>query len=234
MEHPQVSGFDPPAWWRALLVVALNTGLWKRTLFELCMNDIDWQSHRLVISPTRFKTGRGHRLGRHPRFRIYAAAEKGNEDRILPMTPDFAEFVLQTPQEVREGRVFKLIGNTPTGEPITPKRVCRIVSAIGTAAGLVVNKADGKFASAHDLRRSFGTRWAPRVKPATLQRLMRHALIQTTLRYSVELDADEMAEELWQAHGSIDSFINSRPKTTPHSSEPSSVRNAESVSPQDL
>jgi integrase len=137
--------------------------------------------------------------GRHPRFRIYAEAEKGRKDRLLPMTPDFAEFILATPQEERVGPVFKITGFF-TGEPVTLKRISRTISAIGKKAGVVVNKAEGKHASAHDLRRSFGTRWASRVKPATLQLLMRHKSIETTLRYYVDQDADEVADELWKAH----------------------------------
>lgn len=64
---------------------------------------------------------------------------------------------------------------------------------------MVVRKSEGKFASAHDLRRSFGTRWAPKVKPVTLQLLMRHRSIETTLKYYVAQDADEIADELWKA-----------------------------------
>ena len=81
-----------------------------------------------------------------------------------------------------------------------PKRVGRVVSAIGKKAGVVVNKAEGKYASAHDLRRSFGTRWSGKVKPATLQLLMRHKSIETTLKYYVAQDADDVADELWAAH----------------------------------
>jgi integrase len=81
---------------------------------------------------------------------------------------------------------------------MTAKRVCRIISDIGRKAGVVVNKAENKFATAHDLRRSFGTRWASRVKPATLQLLMRHQSIETTLKYYVEQDADDVADELWR------------------------------------
>ena len=87
---------------------------------------------------------------------------------------------------------------------MTPKRVCRIVGNIGKKAGVVVatvekrKRVDGKlvtttakkFATAHDLRRSFGTRWAKRVMPAVLQRLMRHAEIATTMKYYVTMDAD--------------------------------------------
>jgi integrase len=138
--------------------------------------------------------------GRHPRLRIYAEAEKGHQDRLLPMTPDFAEFLLETAPAQRKGRVFRLDGLQTRG-PISPKRISRIISAIGEQAGVVVNKADGKYASAHDLRRAFGTRWASRVKPATLKLLMRHRSIETTLKYYVDQDADDVADELWASYG---------------------------------
>lgn len=135
--------------------------------------------------------------GRRPRLRIYAEAEKGHQDRLLPMTPDFAQFLLQTSNVDREGLVFRVVGHY-THEQMTPPRIGRIISEIGKKANVVVRKSEGKFASAHDLRRSFGTRWAPRVKPATLQLLMRHRSIETTLKYYVAQDADEIADELWK------------------------------------
>lgn len=58
-----------------------------------------------------------------------------------------------------------------------------------------------KFASAHDLRRSFGNRWARKVTTPVLQKLMRHESISTTMGYYVDLDADEIAEDLYKAHG---------------------------------
>ena len=82
---------------------------------------------------------------------------------------------------------------------MTPPRIGRIISDIGKRAKVVVRKSEGKFASAHDLRRSFGTRWAPKAKPATLQLLMRHRSIETTLKYYVAQDTDEIADELWKA-----------------------------------
>ncbi len=104
---------------------------------------------------------RGSKSGHRPRLRIYAEAKKGHRDRYLPMTPDFAEWLLRLPEEDREGPVFPIEG-LHSGDPIRPKRVIRIVSAIRRQAGVVVNKAQGKFATAHDLRRSFGTRWPRR------------------------------------------------------------------------
>jgi integrase len=137
--------------------------------------------------------------GRHPRLRIYAEAEKGHQDRLLPIPPDFCEFLLQTPPQQRTGAVFLLYSYT-TGKPLSAPNVSRVVSAIGKKAGVVVNKAEGKFASAHDLRRCFGSRWARRVKPATLQLLMRHRSIETTMKYYVGLDADDVADELWKGY----------------------------------
>jgi integrase len=134
--------------------------------------------------------------GRRPQLRIYAEAEKGHQDRFLPISPDFAELLLETPVSARHGRAFPLDG-LQTKTPITPKRVSRIVGQIGELANVLVNKTAGKFASAHDLRRAFGTRWAARVKPATLQLLMRHENIETTMKYYVAQNADDVADELW-------------------------------------
>ncbi len=113
------------------------------------------------------------------------------------MTPDFAKFLLQTPRVARTGLVFKIVGHY-THEQMTPARIGRIVSAIGKRAKVVVRKSEGKFASAHGLRRSFGIRWTPKVKPATLQLLMWHRSSETTLNYYVAQDADEIADELWK------------------------------------
>ena len=137
--------------------------------------------------------------GRRPKFRIQAEGEKGRRDRLLPMTPDFAELLAEIPDSERTGQVFKVYGLN-TGHQMTSARAGRIISKIGRRAGVVVNKAEGKYASAHDLRRSFGTRWAARVKPATLQFLMRHESIETTMKYYVAQDSDDVADELWRVY----------------------------------
>ncbi len=65
--------------------------------------------------------------------------------------------VLESADDERTGSVFKLLG-LDSGKPITLQRISRIVSAIGKRAGVVVNPSTSKAASAHDLRRSFGSR----------------------------------------------------------------------------
>jgi integrase len=76
-------------------------------------------------------------------------------------------------------------------------------SLVSRLRSFIVSKADNKFASAHDLRRSFGTRWAKRFMPAVLQKLMRHSAIETTLRYYADIDADNLAADLWREYGSL-------------------------------
>ena len=53
--------------------------------------------------------------------------------------------------------------------------------------------------AAHDLRRSFGTRWATRLTPIELKELMRHKSIETTLKYYVQIVAEKLGKKLQQA-----------------------------------
>jgi len=134
--------------------------------------------------------------GRRPMLRIPAEHEKGFQDRLLPMAPEFAEMLLAVPQADRTGRVFKL--------PHTRKdTVSKVVSAIGARSRVKVNTDQRtghvKFASAHDLRRSFGERWAARVMPQILMQLMRHESIETTMKFYVGRNAETAADALWNA-----------------------------------
>ena len=49
--------------------------------------------------------------------------------------------------------------------------------------------------------RPFGTRWARLAPTAVLMQLMRHESIQTTNAYYVDLNADEIAEDLYRDFG---------------------------------
>jgi integrase len=120
-------------------------------------------------------------------FHIGAEAQKSHKDELLPITPDFVRFLEKVRPERRHGLVFEM--------NVSADCLVRGISDIGKAAGVVVSER-GKHASAHDLRRSFGTRWATRVAPAVLQKLMRHSDINTTMTYYVKLDAESIAREL--------------------------------------
>jgi len=76
------------------------------------------------------------------------------------------------------------------------------ISLIGDAAGVVVNPETKKTASAHDLRRAFGSRWARLLMPAELKTLMWRADVSITLTYYAGTNAAATAENLWDALGS--------------------------------
>ena len=142
--------------------------------------------------------------GKYVMLHIPAELEKGHQDRLYPVAPEFAEFLMVTSEAERTGPVF-----SPT--PLRPERsqrlgkqqVGRVISRIGESAYVKVDtdsKGKVKFASAHDLRRSFGERWSLlRVMPQTLIVLMRHDSIETTLKYYVGHNAETTAEALYAA-----------------------------------
>ena len=129
--------------------------------------------------------------GRYTMLKIPGEMEKGHKDRILPLAPDFVELLNSIPKNERTGRVFKLPRiDGKQGEPTTD-RVSKIISKIGAKAKVVVDK--NKTASAHDLRRSFGERWASKLMPAQLMEIMRHESIETTMKYYVGKNAERTA-----------------------------------------
>ncbi len=176
---PKVRPDDSAVW------VRLLTGLWLSglRLGEALALSWDWEAGFSVDLSGKF-----------PAFRIQADSQKSGQDEVAPMTPDLAQWLMDgTPQEQRVGRVLPVSMN--------PWNVTRVIGEIGRRAGVVTDPATGACATAHDLRRSFGTRWAKRVMPAVLKRLMRHADVATTMGYYVDLDAGALSAELWAGFG---------------------------------
>ena len=126
---------------------------------------------------------------------------------MLPIAPEFAEFLLSTPEQYRTGPVFNPRPKRGQGLRLSSNRVSRVAALIGEAAGVKVNTDPRtgriKYASVQDLRRSFGERWAARIMPPDLMILMRHENIETTMRYYVGRNAQNTAKTLWEAHRRI-------------------------------
>lgn len=134
---------------------------------------------------------------KRPKLAIHAGSEKGKKHRLLPLTPDFARWLNQKKNcGDRIGFVFRPL--VRYGNPTSSASQCsHVISDIGAASG--VQTEPGRHPTAHDLRRSFGLRWAMLVTPAVLQQLMRHASIQTTLEYYARADADRWHDEVYAA-----------------------------------
>ena len=189
---PKVVGErDALAWQRYL------RGLWLSGLRLRESLDLHWDQQGGLI-PVFPESGR-------PTLLVPADLEKGHADRILPLAPEVALFLLETPPEQRKGPVFRLTRRIGETERLGARQVSKIVSEIGKAADIIVrvdakNPDKKKYASAHDLRRAFGERWAARIMPAQLKELMRHESIETTLRYYVGTNAGRTAEVCWEAY----------------------------------
>ncbi|MCG6157115.1 tyrosine-type recombinase/integrase [Rubinisphaera margarita] len=133
---------------------------------------------------------------------IQAHAHKKQEYSETPMAPEFVDMLKAVPDDQREGYVFKLSGPRDKSPRPIRETVSATITAIGTKAGIKVSetkragKLKVKYASAHDLRRSFGARWSKLVMPTELKELMRHADIKTTMDFYVGQDARETAKRL--------------------------------------
>lgn len=123
---------------------------------------------------------------KYPCLVFQARGQKSRKEERVPITPEFSRWLQRTPPAERVGKVCQL--------PTTQRTVLR---AMFRLAGVVVNRETGQRASSHDFRRTFGTRMSYRGQPLTLKALMRHADIQTTLKYYVHQDVDKVAAALW-------------------------------------
>ena len=154
--------------------------------------------------------------GDRPRIVIDASGEKGQQDRTIPMAPDFAAMLRAVDPKKRRGPVFRW--QLSRGDTQNAKTIGKRISQAGELAGVVVGKRmrrtknkDGtinvesvpQFATAHTFRAAFGARWAPKVMPIVLKVMMRHQSIETTLRFYVGLNADRTGDAMWNVQGAV-------------------------------
>ena len=127
-------------------------------------------------------------------LKIPGRRQKNRKHQIVPTTAAFVTLVDHHPTQ--SGYVFdppKLNGRTGR---MTVKQVSRVITSIGEKANVIVND-EGKAASAHDLRRSFGQRLADAgVAPRDLQKIMRHRTLATTEQYYLRDDAIDIASRV--------------------------------------
>jgi integrase len=142
---PGVVGEELAPHWRHYL-----RGLWASGLRLGESLDLWWDRPEKIF-PGFPRDGR-------PMLQVPGELEKGNADRLLPIAPEFALFLMETPEAARTGPVFRLDGRQGR---YRDWQVSKIVSKIGKAAGIkvYVNPKDPekvKYASAHDFRRAVG------------------------------------------------------------------------------
>jgi integrase len=113
------------------------------------------------------------------RILIPAAYNKSGEDQWIPLHPELAGILVALPNKT--GFVFPFRN---------PDEVSKKFTKLAKSLGLKI--------TLHDLRRSFGSRYASVVPAPVLQRLMRHASITTTLNFYTNVD-DGLADAILKA-----------------------------------
>ncbi len=143
--------------------------------------------------------------GKYPMLSIPADCQKSNKDEMLPVAPEFAEMLLSVPDDQRTGFVFNPARKHSEERFKCPREAGRTIRLIGQRANVKVDEFTRKgetvikYATAHDLRRAFGTRWAPRVMLVDLQKLMRHETIETTMKFYVNQNVDDISRRLYNS-----------------------------------
>ena len=173
-----------PEGWRFLL-----RGLWESGLRLGEAMKVSWDDEAFIV-PLRTRK-RGYLL------RIPGHLQKNHKTQEVPTTPLFGLLLDEIPEEQRTGWIFNPKPlRSDWNRRISVGQAGRIISDIGEKAGVVVSEG-GKFASAHDLRRSFGQRMADAgLPPRDLQAIMRHSSITTTERYYLRHRAVDQAERI--------------------------------------
>lgn len=178
---PKIVGETYAPSWRFLV-----DGLWETSLRLNEAVRLHWTD-----GPIRINIA-----GQFPMIDFDSDGDKGGRTRQLPITREFRAMLDTIPQR---GFVFR---------PELSKGVTRSrdtwshrIGDMGEKAGIVVdiNKRTGrkKFASAHDLRRSFLERWRNKIDATMLQVLARHESLDTTQRYYLGDHAQMVAAMLW-------------------------------------
>src|SRR5262249_4429178 len=94
-----------------------------------------------------------------------------------PLDPVLREALEALPRQGHQVFHFTM----PTGGPATPSGMSKLIHALACKAGVRL--------SMRSLRRGFGCRYAGKVPAQVLQRLMRHANINTTMNFYANVDA---------------------------------------------
>jgi integrase len=137
-----------------------------------------------------------------PLLKIPASMQKNDTEEAIPLLPGFERLLLKTPDDQRVGWAFNPLSlDGRAGRKLRKSRpeagwVGKVISDIGEKAGVTVN-GDGKYASAHDLRRTCADRLIDAdVAERDVQAVLRHASGETTRRYYIGRDVQRSARKI--------------------------------------
>jgi site-specific recombinase XerD len=126
---------------------------------------------------------------------------KGNKERLLPLSPDVAASIqkylkFQRPENTPTDHVFVVLKGKNRGSPLTAAGLRSLFRYHRKISGVTQ-------ANPHRLRHTFGIEMVRAgVKLATLQKMLGHTHIETTMRY-INLSMQDLTDEYHRAITSI-------------------------------
>lgn len=189
----KIVGMERAASWESLLRAVVASGLRLAELMSM-----SWDIPQ-TIQPV-------WRPGSLPVLWFPSYRQKNRKAQEIPLCPWLEELLAEVPPEQRTGWVFNPQPLRGKGR-LTAERVGKIISKIGKQARVVVDEGNPrtgtgvKYASCHDLRRTFATKlYESDLPPELIRKLMRHSDIRTTERYylrtNTQRDAGRIREIL--------------------------------------
>ena len=177
--------------WEFYIAALANCGLRLQESHDMVWDEHDRRRVRIVLGTS----------AKESRILIPASMDKAGKQRHLPVTPGMHALLCKVPQDERTGFVFKLPNIDRSGTRAKYFQTGKIVRWIGKEAGIVTKEHDHKeeprYATAHDLRRTFGWTMAQAgVDREDLRKMMRHRSIKTTEIYYAEREADGIADRV--------------------------------------
>lgn len=150
--------------WKLLIAFAWHCGMRRAEASAVRGEHIDLANHQIAIPRNKAK----------------------DEAATAFITPELDKFLAEMfPDGIPEGRLIYGVSHS-MGE------VSRGFVSIARKASVKGNSRSGH-CTLHDLRRSFGSRWAGKMPAQLLQRLMRHSHITTTLTYYADVERAAMS-----------------------------------------
>jgi integrase len=157
-------------------------------------------------------------LGRHVAYIdesapviAFCSDQKNGLEEDVPLTPQAVEWLRTVPS----GLEWIARARGSRGWHKTTHRLCRVIAGAGRAARIVTkrNSRRTKYASAHDLRRTFAVEMLGRLSVKEVQKLTRHADCQILLRYYADVQQDTLSKKMAEVGGFSVGMCNSQVST---------------------
>lgn len=128
---------------------------------------------------------------------VFSDDQKSGLSEEIPLTPAAVDWLETVPKDIEW--IARARGER--GWHKTHNRLGRVISGAGKAARIVTKPNGGrgggpKYAGAHDLRRTFATEWLSKLSVKEVQRLTRHADVNTLLTYYADCQVPELTAKL--------------------------------------